>query len=74
LESDPFCPDEFGSWMESTLGRIGSKKDAMFRINSELKETSKNEDEDCLLEEHRKIYRAKTRKILNIREKGNEEY
>jgi len=43
--------------MENTLGKINPKKENMFHPTFNVREDAKHEEEDCLIEEHRKTYR-----------------
>ena len=74
LETDPFCPSDYGNWMENTLGKINPKPEQMFHTNSDVKENIKTEEDDCLLEEHRKTYREQFKVNPKLRKKNTEEF
>jgi hypothetical protein len=60
--------------MENTLGKINPKKEQMFHPTNKVREDTKAQDEDCLIEEHRKTYREQFKVKPKLREKCTEEY
>ena len=60
--------------MDNTLGKINPKKEQMFHPTAKIREDTNAEDEDCLIEEHRKTYREQFKVKPKLREKCTEEY